>query len=489
MQLNKQIISFFLSQAIFPAILYGEVLSLHDALNIYVYNTKYVKTKRLVFENSLIKYDNFKKSLLPAFSLGLTPISFNHSMRLLQNSSTGEYNNVEEYSNTILGGLNLIQKIPLTGGVFMVGSNLSFLNDYANDKQSFSSAPIYFSYSQPMFGGGKSMSFEKTISKLKNDAAIKEFCTSLSTEQQKILDLYLEAYSNKMDIHFYSKIIDIGDSILMHTKVRKDVGKITEYDYNLIELQQTDNQMALEKSQYAYKSSIRLLENELVLCDIELGELAMTNFPVQIDEETVLNLAHKNNPLYHELEVERLNAELTLHTAKTNSRFNADISLNYGLNQYATSFKNAYHQPDKQQAATITLNIPVFQWGITRNKLRIAQNEYNAMLIEQEAAANDFQKEVQDYVFDYNLSRRLIDVANKKYHLSAQQYLFASQKFKLGKMAAIELTNANKDLLQAKQNYLSVLKSLFISYYKIRHIALYDFIERKDLLNLIQTSF
>ncbi len=489
MSLDKIKLLIGLSIPFFPHNLYGEILHLHDALNVYVYNTTYVKTQRLAFENAVMEYDNFKKSMLPSLSLNFTPVSFNHSMRLLQNYITGEYNNVEEYSNTISGGLSLVQKVPLTGGVFMVSSNLNFLNEYTNGKQSFSSAPIYLSYSQPLFGGGKSMSFEKTMFNLRNKVAIKDFCTSISTEQQKILALYLDAYSNKMDIHFYSKIVSIGDSVLMHTKVRKDIGKVTEYDYNQIELQHIDNQMALEKSLYAYKSSIRLLENELALYDIELGELTMTNFPMQIDEETVLNLVYKNNPQYQQLEIERINAEYTLHLAKTNNRFNADISLSYGLNQYATTFKDAYYRPDRQQAASVTLSIPVFQWGITRNKLRIAQNNYQTVLLGQESALKNFKKEIQDYVFDYNMSRELIDVADKKYHLSAQQYLFASQKFKLGKMAAIELTNANKDFLQAKQNYISVLKSLFISYYKIRHISLHDFIEDKDLMDLIQTSF
>ena len=487
MRLINIIILAYFSPLVLPS--YGEELNLHDALNIHVYNTTYVKTRWLAYENTLMEYENFKKSFLPSFSLNLTPVSFNHSMRLLQNYNTGEYNNVEEYSNTISGGLSLVQKVPLTGGSFMVSSRLSFLNEYTNDKQSFSSVPIYLSYSQPLFGGGKSMRFEKYASKLRNNVAIKELCTSVSTEQQKILALYLDAYSYKMDIDFYSKIIGIGDSILMHTEVRKEVGKVTEYDYNQIKLQQIDNQMALEKSQYAYKSSIRLLENELALCDIELGELTMTDFPIQIDEEIVLNLVHKNNPQYQALEIERLNAEYSLHIAKTNNRFNADISLSYGLNQYATTFQDAYHQPDRQQAASVTLSIPVFQWGITQNKLRIAQNEYDAVLIGQESALRDFKKEIQDYVFDYNMNRGLIEVADQKYHLSAQQYLFACQKFKLGKMAAIELTNANKDFMQAKQNYISVLNSLFISYYKIRHISLHDFIEDKDLMDLIQTSF
>lgn len=164
------------------------------------------------------------------------------------------------------------------------------------------------------------------------------------------------------------------------------------------------------------------------------------------------------------------------------------ISLNYGLNQYAKTFKDAYRRPDQRQAMSVTFSIPVFQWGINRNKLKIARNEYEAILLEQEYTLDNFKEEIHDNIFDYNMSRELMDVSGEKYELSAQQYAFAAMRFKVGKMAAIELTDANRDYLQAKQNYISVLKGLFISYYKIRHLALYDFMEGKDMVELIRKS-
>jgi hypothetical protein len=473
----------------YPLSLYAEKLSLQDALNVHVHNTIYVKTKRLELENTLMEYDNFKKSYLPALSLNLTPVFFNHSMRLLQNYNTGEYRNVEEYSGQIIAGVSLTQKIPNTGGIFTICSTLSFLDEYTYDKHSFSSTPLCFSYTQPLLGGGKSQNFENAISELKHEVALKEFCTSISMEQQKILNLYLEAYSNKMDINLYSIIVNIGDSLIEHAKISKDVGKITEYEYNQIQIQQLDNKSIFGKSQYAYKSSIRLLENELLSYDIEVEDFSTTSLPTNIDGETVLKLAYKNNPQFQELEIERINAEYMSHITKISNRFNADISLSYGFNQYAPTFKGAYCQPGKQQTASITLNVPIFQWGVSRNKIKIAQNEHKAILLGQELTLDDFEKEIQDCVFNYNMNRGLLEVAEKKYKLSGQQYFFASHRFKLGIITTLELTTANKDFLQAKQNYMSVLKDLFINYYKIRHISLHDFTEDKDLMELFQISF
>lgn len=466
----------------------GHVVSLQEATEVHVYNTRYVQEKRLAYENSLLEYDNFKKSLLPSISLNLTPVSFNRSMRLLQNYTNGEYSNVEEYSNTSSGNVSISQKIAATGGMLSIGSSLSYLREFTSDNNSFSTSPMYLSYSQSLFGGRRNYLFERSISSLKHDIALKNYCASVSTEQQKILTLYLDAYSCKVDIDFYTQAVDIGDSLLMHAKIRKESGKITEYDYNQIELQQLDNKMELEKSLYAYDSSIRQLGNELQVQGIELDNLSIAEFPARIEEAVVMERISKNNPTYQSQELARLNAEYTLHQKRISNRFNANISLSYGLNQYAKTLREAYQHPDQRQSVSITLSIPMFQWGINRNKLKMAENDYESALLEQESTLDKFKEEIHDNVFDYNMSRELADVAGRKYQLAGQQYSFAAARFRVGKIAAIELTNANKEYLQAKQNYLSVLSSLFVNYYKIRHLTLYDFIEGKDMTEMIQIS-
>ena len=203
---------FVCSIGFFPTCCYGEEVSLNDAINNYVYNTIYVRSKRLVLQNRLLEYENFKKSFFPALLLNLTPVSFIHSMRLLQNYNTGEYSNVEEFSNTSSGGITVSQKIAATGGVFTVGSSLSYLHEFTGNNNSFSTSPVYISYSQQLFGGGKNMSFERAISKLKNDVALKDFCTSVSTEQQKILNLC---------VLFFTKMAEMILALLLKLKIRK----------------------------------------------------------------------------------------------------------------------------------------------------------------------------------------------------------------------------------------------------------------------------
>ena len=81
---KKALLAYLMLSLFLPYHSVGKELTLHDALNVHVYNTKYVKGKRLALANILMECDNFRKSMLPSLSLNLTPVSFDRSMRLLQ---------------------------------------------------------------------------------------------------------------------------------------------------------------------------------------------------------------------------------------------------------------------------------------------------------------------------------------------------------------------------------------------------------------------
>ena len=470
----------------FCTLLRAESLTLYDAVYVHVYNTKSVKVQYLALDNALMECANFRKSYLPALQFNLSPISFNRSLRLLQNYATGEYSNVEEYSNTSQGGVSISQKVAATGGVFTVGSNISFLRQFSSNTNSFSSTPLYVSYRQQLRGGHRTDKLERLMSQARSEVAKKEFCISLSQEQQRIVALYMDAYTCKIDVDFYTQTANIDQQLVARAKICLDAGRFTPYEYNQVEIQQLDDNMSLTQCQYAYDNALRQLANELQISAIELPALVVDSFPIYIDEAMVVELVSRNNPQYQRLEMNKLNAEYALHQTKISNAFNADISLSYGLNQYAPTFREAYQHPDQQQAVQVSLSVPIFQWGIRRNKLKMAQNEYDSALEQQSYEIDNFKEEIHNAVVNYNMSRSMVEVADKKFHLAAEQYAFAVKRFDVEKISALELTNANREYLQAKQSYIMVLKNLLQNYYQLRHIALYDFVAGKDVIDTIE---
>lgn len=463
-----------------------KTVTLHDALNTHLYNTLNVQLHRKAYSNAMLEYKIYKKSLLPSIELSMTPISFNHSLKMLQNAVSGEYFNVEEFSNTTSVGLTIRQAINATGGVFSLGSALSYLGEFSTGVNSFSNSPLFANYSQKLFGGRKTLRYKNKISEKAYAVALKNYCAAITTEEQTILNLYLDAYSAKLDKEYYSRICSIGDTIMMYAKLRQEAGKITEYEANQIELQQLGNAVSLAKSEKEYTHAIRSLETELQLNGIDVCTPYENNLPQLIDCDEVIYLVKKNNPQYQNSELQRLNAEYTLHSTKVENCFNANISITYGLNQYARTLRASYIRPNQQQAASITLSIPIWEWGANRDRIKVAQNEYETTLLQQTAIMEQLNEQTLESVSSYNLCVKTVDIAKKRFILSQRQYEFAAIQFTLGKMSTTELTSVEDELLKAKQEYMSVQKELFIKYYQIRHLAMFDFIAKKDIIDMIQ---
>ena len=194
------------------------------------------EVQRLSFENEILQFENYKKGLLPSVSINFSPLNLNRSIVKLQQASDGQYNYVEDYSSSSNAGLSLQQKIPFTGGTLNASTNLSYLNELSQKRHSFSTTPFSISYSQQLYGGGKTFRMEKTIEYLKNEENIKSYCSAISDIQQNALNLFMNAFFASLEKTLSSANKSATDSLLNLAIVRYENRRITETDFSQIEL-------------------------------------------------------------------------------------------------------------------------------------------------------------------------------------------------------------------------------------------------------------
>lgn len=174
------------------------LLSLSDIIDNYSLQSPAVRMELLNYENDILEFTNYQKSLLPSIAFTFNPVGLNRSLRLLQSPEDGGYSYVEDYSNTSSLGVSISQKVGFTGGNVNIGTNISYLNEFSRERSSFSTAPFYVSYSQTLWGGRKLFRMENKIRKTKNRAAAKKCCYQIAEIQLQAANLYLEALSNKL---------------------------------------------------------------------------------------------------------------------------------------------------------------------------------------------------------------------------------------------------------------------------------------------------
>ena len=138
-----------------------------------------------------------------------------------------------------------------------------------------------------------------------------------------------------MDSELAIDIKQSNDTLLHIAEIKLRNGSITEYDYKQMELQSLNLQYMYENAVKHYAESIQKLftflgiENnaEITIPDFDL--------PLTIDARLAIYYVKKNNPISNQQEIQQLEEEKNLFSIKLKNRFNGNISLNYGINQYA----------------------------------------------------------------------------------------------------------------------------------------------------------
>lgn len=465
-------------------------ISLEEVLNKWAPASPAARQVKLAYENTILQFANYRKGFLPSIAFSLNPVSFNHSQKLMQNYENGDYTYVEDYSNSSSAEVAIRQKVGWLGGELSVSSRLNYLREFSNNRNRFGTNPVYVSYSQPFVGGFYNYKKQQGIEYARFNNSVRRYCSEMAEIQSQAVALFMNLFAGKLAVELSGKNLAISDSLVATSRMLMESGRLTEYDFHQMELQQLNNRYALENSTKEYRKALRELCTFLDKDDWEEAnnpQIATPSFdlPLKIDEVAAVGYARRNSPFALEQEEKRLKAEQTLFTEKLNNRFNGSISLSYGLNQYADRLTDAYRHPDYTQGVMIGVQIPIFQWGMNRNKIRIAQNNYQSTLIEIEQAEAGFDNDIKDIVADYNHNMNLWFVASKSYQLAQEQYVMLAQKFRSGKVSVYELTSAQQGQYDAMQRYYNALRNAWSSFCTLRKSTLYDFAEQKELEELL----
>ena len=472
---------FFYNNSIFSQTTFvkGTVSYVIDTLSLTSNNAQIEKLK---YKNELLRYENYKKSYLPSISFALSPIGFNRSLRLMQDPTTGSYTYVKDYSNSSSVGLTIHQKVPFTGGQLQVGSSLSYLNEFSYHRKSYSTSPYYISYSQNLWGGRRRYLLEKKIEESKNVIAINKFCSNIAQIQQNVLSQYMDVLAAKMKLNLSKQTVLNNDTLLDIARIKLDNGRITEYDYKQIELQSLRSKLDSEDAIQNYQQ----LYHQLLTSIGTTQEIAIVSpefdLPLSIDSVAIWHYVRKNNSFYQQQELEKLEAEQNLYLVKLENRFNASISLGYGTNQYAEHLVEAYHHPNTRQSIQVGIQIPIFQWGINKNKVKMAENIFQSNLLERETRKRNFENQIAERINAYRSAVKLWMTAKRTYELSQEQYKLALKKFSLGRISDYELYAAQNNQFTSLSQYASAIRQAYTNYYIIRGMTLYDFKKERDLI-------
>lgn len=427
--------------------------------------------------SSYWEFRSFKAERLPSLNLNLTPASYYRyiTTRYDSNLDRDVYRSQQTFSAG--AGLTLSQNFDPLGGSFYLESDLDYMRAFGVNKATqFSATPIRLGYSQSLLGFNQ-FKWDKKIEPLKYEKAKKQFLYNTEATSEQAVTYFFNLALAQANYRLARDNQQSTDTLYSIGQMRHKIAAISQADLLTLRLDKINAENTLKNAAISVKRAMQSLAVFLNLeknTEIEIELPAITGL-IAINADDALALAQTNNPTYLAQQQQILEAEQNVNRTKVQSRFNASLSASVGLNQVADNFTNVYKRPLSQELVSMTLSIPLLDWGVRKGKYNMARNNLEIARIQARQEEVSLEEDLLTTLSDFDVQQNLLSSAQEAVDLAEQAYEQTRQRFIIGKVDVNSMTLAQNRQQEAQQNYIQAQLNYWADYYKIRKLTLYDF--------------
>lgn len=423
------------------------------------------------------EYRTYKANRLPSLTLNLTPAEYYRDItkRYDSEQNLDVYRSQQSFSAS--GGLAVRQNFDLTGGTFYLESKLGYMRNFGdNSSTQFTSIPVRLGYSQSLVGYNP-FKWERRIEPLKYEKAKKEFIYNVEAVSEKATSYFFSLAMAQAEYDLAKENVVSSDTLYRIGMQRLKIAAISKADLLTLKLDLVNARNTLQNKASALKRAMFSLASFLNLDKNTIIELDLPARPreITISVDDALASVRNNNPQLLGLKQNILEAERNVDRTKKESRFNASVNASIGFNQAADNLGDVYHKPMQQDLVSVSVSIPLVDWGVRRGKYNMARNNLNISRISARQSEISIEEELIMTVSDFNIQQSLIESAEEALDLSIMAYNETRQRFIIGKADINSLTLSLNRQQSAQKNYISALQNYWLNYYKIRKLTLHDF--------------
>lgn len=435
-------------------------------------------------ENRYWQYRYYKTNYIPQLRL-LTntfgSLYTNQFTPVRQPDGSVEYRQL----NQLNPGLNfsLQQPIALTGGQIWINSTYNFFDNYTTNTSQWNGTPINIFLNQPLFAFNP-LKWDKKIEPIRFEESKRDYAESMESIARDAGDLFFSVLQQQINLQIAQFNLANNDTIYKIEQGRYNIGTTSEDKLLQIELQLLRSRQDVAQARLDFQTASLQLRTFIGLRNGEEFQLVMPEVVPQfnVSEEEALAYAKETRSAFVAFQRRKFEAESAVAEAK-GQRYQVSLTASYGLNNVGSQLGDLYQNPARQQAANLSVNIPVIDWGRRKALMRtaMANKKLTDYIIEQDQV--NFEQEILTKVRQFEMLRLQIEISKKSDEVGLARYNVAQNRYLIGKTDILNLSTALREKDEAKRSYVQALKSFWTSYYDLRRLTLFDFIDRKYLYN------
>lgn len=457
-------------------------LSLMQAIEIGKERSLRATENGLIYEAQKYTFKSARASLYTNFSLNGNLPGLNRQI----NSITQPNGSILFVpTSQALSNVNFIanQPIPVLGGNFWIGSNLGRIDLFNDSSVYWNASPFFMGISIPL-GSFNPNKWNWKNSKLNYAKSHSDYAESIEQLSIDITNAYFDYYIATIQYANAETNVSINDSIYKISEGRYNVGKIAENELLQVELSKVNAQQSVarllvqkEIAEQRLKLLVGLNDNE----KIELDTLP-TIKKMSIDIDKAISEAKENSSFIIQNKID-LQQNLINMKQSSRARFpDGNINATFGLNQTANTIGGAYTNPLNSQTATISFNIPLYNFGNAQSNYKLNKAYYDASVARTDFLNKNLNINVQEAVLQYRTFEESVINAKMGYEIATKRYEVTKNRFLIGKIDITNLTIAQSEKDNALTNYIVTLRGYWVAYYNLRKTTLFDFETNEKLV-------
>ncbi len=464
---------------------FTERLTLHEVITLARQRSIDAILYRHQFLAAYWQYRSFRAELLPSLNLGLTAPNFSHSLNPIQNSETGEYKYVQDYSMRNSINLSIDQNIAPTGGKVSLYSSLERLDQFGDQRYHlYNTNPVSITYTQPIFGSFNSLKWDKKIEPERYQLAKYQYLEAMEGVTVKAVNLFFNLVSAQQKLEMAKTNFQNTEKTYHMAQERFKIGTITQNDLLQLEVRMLNDGMAISQNELNLKTAKYQLASFLGYSqtDVEFDLIIPEKIPnILLDYQEVYELSLNNTSYKIDQKTRLLQAEMGVAQAKTNRGAKADFFAQFGLNQSASDLGESYRKPQNQENIRLGVQIPIMDWGMGRGRVKTAQSQMNVIKTQLEQEQIEHQQDIMIQVIEFNNQGRQCEISQKADLAARKRYELSMELFKKGTLSVLEFNTAQSEKDEATSRFIDELHNYWKYYYMLQQATLYDFTNKRNI--------
>lgn len=434
-------------------------------------------------ENRYWQYRAFTARYNPQIQLssGSGSLYSNGIDQVRQQDGTFKYVPVDQLNPGAV--LSLEQPLMFTNGSISLNSAHNYYQNLTTGGSAWQGIPVNVSFNQPFFAYNP-LRWAKRIEPIRYEESKRDYAESMEQISRDVSNLFFNVLQEQINLQIAQFNLANNDTIYKIEQGRYNIGTTSEDKLLQIELQLLRSRQDVAQAKLDFQTASLMLRSFIGLRNGEFLELKIPDaIPAfLLNEDDALAFAKETRAAFIAFERRRYEAMDAVAQAK-GSRYTTILTASFGLNNDGATISDLYKNPAQQRAANLTLRVPIIDWGRRKALMKTANAnlKLNEYIIDQDQV--NFEQEILTKVRQFEMLRLQIEITKKSDQVALARYNVAQNRYLIGKTDILNLSTALREKDEAKRSYVQALKSFWTSYYDLRRLTLYDFIDSKYLYN------